>query len=68
MEVAMNLPVRNFTVLSVIEDLNKTQTWLLLRDSQYYCEIETEKVLKTEITYIRFGFITMQIFNSGTVL
>ena len=46
----MNLPVRNFTVLSVIEDKNKTQTWLLLRESQYYCEIETEKVLKTEMT------------------
>ena len=55
-------------MLSVIEDLNKTQTWLLLRESQYYCEIETEKVLKTEMTDIRFGFITMQIFNSGTVL
>ena len=46
----MKLPVRNFTVLSVIEDLNKTQTWLLLRESQYYCEIETEKVLRTEMT------------------
>ena len=46
----MNLPVRNFTVLSVIEDKNNTQTWLLLRESQYYCEIETEKVLKTEMT------------------
>ena len=45
----MDLQPRNFTVMSVIED-ESTQTWLLLRDSQYYCEIETEKVIKTETT------------------
>ena len=45
----MDLQPRNFTVISVIED-ESTQTWLLLRDSQYYCEIETEKVIKTETT------------------
>ena len=45
----MDLPVRNFTVMSVTED-EKSQTWLLLRESQYYCEIETEKVVKTEMT------------------
>ena len=49
MEVAMDLPVRHFTVISVIEDKNR-QTWLLLRESQYFCEIETEKVIKTEMT------------------
>ena len=45
----MVLPLRNFTVVSVIED-EKTQTWLLLKDSQYYCEIEAEKVLMAEVT------------------
>ena len=45
----MDLPVRNFTVMSVTED-EKSQTWLLLRESQYYCEIETEKVVKAEMT------------------
>ena len=47
----MDLPLRKFTVMSVIEDENR-QTWLLLRDSrsQYYCEAETEKVDKLEIT------------------
>ena len=45
----MDLPVRNFTVMSVMED-EKSQTWLLLRESQYYCEIETEKVVKAEMT------------------
>ena len=45
----MDLPQRNFTVMSVIKDEN-TQTWLLLRDSQYYCEIESEKVVKAEMT------------------
>ena len=45
----MILPLRNFTVVSVIED-GKTQTWLLLKDSQYYCEIEAEKVLMAEMT------------------
>ena len=45
----MDLQPRNFTVVSVIEDEN-SQTWLLLRESQYYCEIETGKVIKTETT------------------
>ena len=45
----MVLPLRNFTVVSAIED-GKTQTWLLLKDSQYYCEIEAEKVLMAEVT------------------
>ena len=45
----MDLPLRNLTVMSIIEDEN-AQTWLLLRDSQYHCEIESEKVLKTEMT------------------
>ena len=49
LEVAMDLPLRNLTVMSIIEDEN-TQAWLLLRDSQYHCEIESEKVLKTEMT------------------
>ena len=49
MEVAMSLPVRTFTVMSVIEDEN-TSAWLLLRESRYYCQTEVEKVLQMEIT------------------
>ena len=45
MEVAMSLPVRTFTVMSVIEDEN-TSAWLLLRESGYYCQAEVEKVLQ----------------------
>ena len=45
----MDLAVRHFTVMSVMEDKNR-QTWLLLRESRYFCEIETEKVIKTEMT------------------
>ena len=57
----MDLPLRKFTVMSVIEDANH-QTWLLLRESQsqYYCEAETEKVNKLERTELE-----NKILNSG---
>ena len=42
-------PLSIFTVMSVIEDEN-TQTWLLLRESGYYCEAESEKVIKKDMT------------------
>ena len=48
MEVAMSLPVRTFTVMSVIEDEN-TSAWLLLRESRYYCQTESDKVVKMKI-------------------
>ena len=44
----MSLPVRTFTVMSVIEDEN-TSAWLLLRESRYYCQTESDKVVKMKI-------------------
>ena len=35
--------------MSVIEDKN-TQTWMLLRESGYYCEAEPETVVKKDLT------------------
>ena len=50
MEIAMNLTLRSLIVMSVFDDPDSC--WLLLKDLQTdkYCEVESEKVLRKEMT------------------
>ena len=50
MEIAMNLTMRSLIVMSVFDDPDSC--WLLLKDLQTdkYCEVESEKVLRKEMT------------------